>query len=136
MYNYFYLVSERGGKKVYATVYRAPLAYTPFSDNAEHYKGRGKWGLACRRDPSSPTSSHRYENKGAKRFKTERAADSFMRYAAKRERTLYANRPQRRVRYLTCQSCGQAKRIRKDGRFPVHRVPQSHSHCFGSESQP
>lgn len=89
MYNYFVGVTETGdGKKLYATVYRAPLGHTSMSDAAEHYKGRGQWGLDCRRDPAAPTSGHRLCNPGAKRFNGDGiAATAYMRTVARRERS-------------------------------------------------
>lgn len=49
----------------------------------------------------------------------------------------------RRVRYLTCQICGNEQRIRKDGKFPVHRNPRGFKYpsgklpiCMGSEVFP
>lgn len=87
MYNYFYSVTESGDKPLYATVYRAPIGHSSFSDACEHYKGRGKWGLDCRRDPAAPTSGHRLCNPGAKRFPRDgKAAQAYMMRAARAER--------------------------------------------------
>lgn len=87
MYNYFVAVTEQGSKKLYATVYRAPLSHSLLSDSVEHYMGRGKWQLDCRRDPMHPLSGHRLQNRGAKKFPGDgRVARAFMRATARKER--------------------------------------------------
>jgi hypothetical protein len=48
-----------------------------------------------------------------------------------------------RKRYVTCHICGNEHRIRKDGKFPVHRNPRGFKYpsgkqaiCMGSEVTP
>ncbi len=87
MYNYFVGTTEQGAKALYCTVYRAPVGDSAFNDTAEHYKGRGQWGLTQRRDPKHPHASHRIANNGARRFPANgKAARAFMLRCARRER--------------------------------------------------
>jgi hypothetical protein len=88
MYNYFTTTTERSdGKRLYSTVYRAPVGHTHFSDTTEHYMGGGRWGLATSPDPQHPGSGHRLVNPGAHRFPADgKRARAFMRRVARQER--------------------------------------------------
>jgi len=87
MYNYFTSSVEQGGRTIHCLIYRAPIGHCSLSDSAEHYKGKGKWELACRRDPKHPTSGHRLVNAGAREFPADgKQARAYMMQCARRER--------------------------------------------------
>jgi len=99
MYNYFTMRTEQGdGKVLYWTVYRAPVGYCTCSDQAEHYKRNGTWGLAERRDPKAPHAGHRLGNPGARRYRADgKEAHAVMMRLARRERLGAARKRKRAV---------------------------------------
>lgn len=88
LYNYFVVTTEKGdGRKLYATVYRAPLGHTWMSTEAEKYCASNEPAHMWKKASKVNARGERSNTSGGKRWPGDCVeANAFMERVARRER--------------------------------------------------